>query len=250
MSVSPSKQDLCNELARNIERLIDLGKQLKELREVLLREGIAVVPETKRKMNLIRSNILLAKEETALCIKKLEFPTTPDEFDAMCKERGSPAVLDREFGGGIVTLTIEEERMKDLATLIQAYEEADNNSPASLWKEWRNLKTYTKPKIPLEAYILSYNNDPQMRKSSDKILEDLGRIGLCPATLEELILLGIVHPEFNKRDDKSLLGLTKYEVSGGSYVPTLSWDGGKRYVRRNWWDGEWLDRVRFVCVRK
>jgi hypothetical protein len=254
MPASTIHEEYCNELAKNIRALYEYRNTLQRLKETLLREGWNVLPQVREELGTITKDVRTTKKEIARIIKNLEVLHSPyanqDAFNAMCKERGSPAVLDREFGGGIVTLTIEEERMKDLATLIQAYEEADNNSPASLWKEWRNLKTYTKPKIPLEAYILSYNNDPQMRKSSDKILEDLGRIGLRPATLEELILLGIVHPEFNKRDDKSLLGLTKYEVSGGSYVPTLSWDGGKRYVRRNWWDGEWLDRVRFVCVRK
>jgi hypothetical protein len=245
-----SKQDLCNELARNIERLIDLGKQLKELREVLLREGIAVVPEIRKEMNLIRKKIQLAKEEVALCIKKLEFPTTPDAFDAMCKEKGSPAVLDREYDGGIVTLTIEEEKLKDLPTLIQVYEEADNNSPASLWEGWRKLKSYAKPTTPLEAYILSYENDRTTRKSSDKILEDLDKIGLRPATLEEMMLLGIVHPEFNKRRDRYLVGLTKYQVVGVARVPFLRWNGDLREVLRYWWDGEWDGGSRFVCVRK
>jgi hypothetical protein len=207
----------------------------------------------REELGTITKDVRTTKKEIARIIKNLEVLHSPyanqDAFNAMCKERGSPAVLDREFGGGIVTLTIEEEKMKDLPTLIQSYEEADT-SPSSLWEEWRKLKSYTKPTTPLEAYLLSYNNDENTRILSDKILEDLGRIGLRPATLEELILLGIVHPEFNKRDGRYLIGLTKYEVNGGSRAPFLYCVGGNREVNWDGWVGGWVDGFRFVCVRK
>lgn len=171
------------------------------------------------------------------------------EFAQKIKISGSPARPDMSFEGGIVNIEIDEEKLKDIRTAIQSYKDADNKSPYYIWDEWINAP-YTKPKLPLEAVILSYNKDTDVRKSSDKIVADMDKLGLRPATLLELIALGIAKPEFNKRNDTYLLGLTKYSLVGGSCVPFLFWVGDGRELFRIGWSVAWSGRNRFVCVRK
>ena len=165
------------------------------------------------------------------------------------KESGSPARPDMSFEGGIVTIDISEEKLKDTKTVLQSYKEADSSSPSWVWDEWINAP-YTKPKLPLETIILSYNKDTNTRESSDKIVSDMNRLGLRPATLEELIALGVIKPEFNKRSGSYLVELTKYSLDGGSYVPCVDWGGDERDLVGYEWGGRWIDRNRFVCVRK
>ncbi len=78
----------------------------------------------------------------------------------------------------------------------------------------------------------------------------MNKLNLRPATLEEMIALGIVKPEFNKRSGTYLVGLTKYSLGGDSYVPGLNWNGDERELGRDGWALGWDDRSRFVCVRK
>jgi hypothetical protein len=141
------------------------------------------------------------------------------------KESGSPARPDMSFEGGIVSIDIDQEKIKDLPTAFSSYEHADNKSPSWIWDEWRKMKSYKSPETAqLNAIILSYNNDPRTRQSSDKILADMDKMGLRPATIAELIALGIAKPEFNKRDDMYLVGLgTKEVLDGGPHVPFLDW---------------------------
>ncbi|MCF7843572.1 hypothetical protein K9M47_01595 [Candidatus Gracilibacteria bacterium] len=171
------------------------------------------------------------------------------ELAKSIKESGSPARPDMSFEGGIVNIDIDKEKLKDTKTALQSYKEADNNSPHYIWNEWINAP-YTKPKLPLEAIILSYNKDTNTRDSSDKIVADMSKLNLRPATLEEMIALGIVKPEFNKRSGTYLVGLTKYSLDGVSRVPVLNWLGGRRFLDGNRWSFEWDGSIRFVCVRK
>ncbi len=171
------------------------------------------------------------------------------ELAKSIKESGSPARPDMSFEGGIVTIDIDETKLQDTKTALQSYKEADNSSLSYVWNEWINAP-YTKPKLPLEALILSYNKDTNIRESSDKIVADMNKLNLRPATLEEMIALGIVKPEFNKRSGTYLVGLTKYSLGGDSYVPGLNWNGDERELGRDGWALGWDDRSRFVCVRK
>ncbi len=168
------------------------------------------------------------------------------------KETGSPARPDLSFECGIVPIDVNIEKLKDLKTALQSYKDADNGSPSWIWNEWKNMQSYKAPEAThLDVIILSYNNDPKARQSSDKTIHDMDRLNLRPATIAELIALGIVKPEFNKRNDTYLIGLgTKEVLDGGPRVPNLYWDVGERGLRRSRWAGEWDELFRFVCVRK
>ena len=168
------------------------------------------------------------------------------------KESGSFARPDMSFEGGIVSIDIDREKLSTLHSALTSYEDADNHSPSYVWPEWRNMKSYTPPETThLEVIILSYNNDRETREASESIVSDMDKAGLRPATIAELIALGLVNPEFNKRNDTYLVGLGTKEVLGGfPCVPFLDWDVSRRSLDRGWWTDVWGERDRFVCVRK
>ena len=166
------------------------------------------------------------------------------------KVTGSPARPDVSFEGGIVAVDIPHEKVKDLPTALQSYKEADNESPSYVWGEWKNAKETPIASSQFEAVILSYNKNTKIQASSEKIVEDMDKLGLRPATLEEMIALGIAKPEHNKRGDVYLVGLTQYSLGGDSCVPSLDWGGDRRELDGDGWGGGRFVGDRFVCVRK
>ena len=172
------------------------------------------------------------------------------ELAQVIKATGSPARPDMSFEGGIIPVNIPYAKVQDLPTALQSYKEADNSSSSYVWDEWKNAKETPIASSQFEAVILSYNKDTRTRVSSEKIVEDMDKLGLRPATLEEMIALGIAKPEHNKRGDVYLVGLTQYSLVGSSCVPRLFWDGERRGLGGDWWGFEWDDWSRFVCVRK
>jgi len=180
---------------------------------------------------------------------------SPEEITTRLKEVGSPAVLDESFGEkGIVSVDITpelREQLKNLSTALTAYEAADGGSPSYIWNEWRNMQTYEAPQQQqFDAIILSYNNDETIRRSSEKIVADMDRAGVRPARFEELIALGITHPDLNKRNEY-LVGLgTKESLVGIPGVPSLNWIDGDRCLGWIRLTSEWGGHSRFVCLRK
>lgn len=168
------------------------------------------------------------------------------------EETGSLANPDMSFEGGVVNIYVPKEKLKDLPTALKLYKEADNGSQSYIWSEWEKMSSFKIPEASsLEVVILSYNEDTDTRKSSDKIVADMDKLGLRPATFSELVALGVAKPEFNKRSDTYLVGLgTKESLVGGLLVPNLDWIAGGRGLLRNRWTDECYGDSRFVCVRK
>lgn len=168
----------------------------------------------------------------------------------MIKATGSPARPDISFEGGIVAVDIPLEKVKDLPTALQSYKEADNASPSWVWGGWENAKETPSTSPSFQAVILSYNGDENTQRSSDKIIEDVNKLGLRPATLEEMIALGIAKPEHNKRTDVYLISLTLYSLGGVLCAPSLLWGGGRRSLLASDVSSEWTGGYRFLFVRK
>ena len=162
---------------------------------------------------------------------------------------GSPARPDMAFGG-IVSCAVIPEQSKSRATLEKSFEEVDGSTPSYIWDKWKNAPFIAPKSLSFETIVLSYNTDPKIRKSSDKILEDMDKLDLRPLTLEEITIAGISYPTFTKKDDRYFVGLTKYALGGFSYVPDLCLSGVVRGLVGSGWGGGWSDRGRFLCVRK
>ncbi len=165
------------------------------------------------------------------------------------KASGSPARPDMAFGG-IVSCAITQEQSKSRTTLEKSFEDADGGTPPYIWPEWKNAPFTQPASLSFEAVVLSYNSDPTIRKSSDKILADMDKLGLRPLTLEEMTIAGISYPTFTKTDNRYFVGLTKYALGGDSYVPSLCLSGDERRLGWCRWDDEWDGEGRFLCVRK
>lgn len=151
------------------------------------------------------------------------------ELAKKIKETGSPARPDMAFGG-IVSCSIDKEKSQDRAMLETSFKEADGGTPSHIWDEWKNLP-FTQPvSLSFETIVMSYNNDPNTRQSSEKIVEDMDKLGLCPLTLEEMTIAGISYPAFTKTYNRYFIGLTKYELDGVSYVPDLYRFDGERIL--------------------
>lgn len=168
------------------------------------------------------------------------------------KESGSSAQPDVSLEGGIVHVDLEPEMLRDISTALQSFEDADNHSPSSIQPEFRSIQ----PFIPLEStqfdiIVLSYNKDKDTRKMSDEIVEDMERAGLRPATVGELIALGIAYPDFNQ-GRVFLVGLgTQVPSQDGTLVPTIGGDATERCLLMAGWASDWWDgRDRYICVRK
>ena len=174
------------------------------------------------------------------------------ELAQKLKETGSLAVPDLSFEGGIVPITYTHETIRDRDTAFNHFENADGHSPSYIWPEWRkNMDTWNLPQDGrLDIVVFSYNNDQNIRESSDRIVADVDSVGFRPLTLEEMTIAGIIEPKFTKTPDKYFVGLTSYSRGGRSYVPNLWQNGDERWLSRSWWGSAWNGNDRFLCVRK
>ena len=76
------------------------------------------------------------------------------------------------------------------------------------------------------------------------------KLGLRPPTFEEMVIAGIVHPDFTKTPNKCFVGLTSYSLDGDACVPYLGGSGEDRELDGDGWDVGWSSSNRFLCVRK
>ncbi len=189
-------------------------------------------------------NNVLTEEEGKEIVKARR--VTPEEIIALLKESGSKAELDTSFEGGIVSIDIPPD-ITDWATAAEAFKAADNGSPSHLWQEL-GKDNWTQPEAEhLDIIVLSYNNDPSIRQSSEAIVADMEHLGLRPLTVEEMLVAAILEPKFTK-SDMQFVGLTQYWCNFVFLYPRL-WHGvgGRGLVGSNY---EWGGENRFLCVRK
>lgn len=174
----------------------------------------------------------------------------PEAINQFLKEHGSPAILDESIGErGIVTIDIPE-TLKDKETAFQSFRDADGGSPSYIWKAWENGEWNPPEGHTLDIFVLSYNNDPETRESSEKIVADMDRLGFRPLTLEEMTITGVIAPQFTKNQGTTyFIGLTRYDREGDSCVPVLWRLGDERMLGGNGWDDGWFDGYRFLCAR-
>jgi hypothetical protein len=87
--------------------------------------------------------------------------------------------------------------------------------------------------------------------TSQKVLDDMDRQGLRPATLLELLWLGIQHPQLQLEFLIIALGTVVW-VDGYHYVASLDWDNElERGLYLYHFDDDWSEKnCRFAAVCK
>ncbi len=195
-------------------------------------------------------DVALSDEEKRVMAEKQRIRVTPEEIITLLQESGSKAELDASFEGGIVSIDIPSD-ITDWPSAEAVFKGADNGSASSTWSEW-GKGDWSAPKAThLDIIVLSYSKDPETRRSSEKAIADMDRLGFRPLTLEEMIIAGALEPKFTKTKSRYFVSLTKYEVGRDSFIPSLYHNDGIRTLYGNAWYGtERSDWLRFLCVRK
>ncbi len=85
--------------------------------------------------------------------------------------------------------------------------------------------------------------------SSDNALAELDKMGLRPATIEELLAFGETFPEMQCKFPIIALG-SVCRVVGNRRVPYLDEDASERNLDLLWFGGDWNADCRFLAVRK
>jgi len=86
--------------------------------------------------------------------------------------------------------------------------------------------------------------------STEDAIYEMGKDGYRPATLAELLALGVKHRELQRPFPVIALGsIWRYAVDDRS-VPYLNVDGRKRRLSLGWFDGDWDVSYRFLGVCK
>ena len=85
---------------------------------------------------------------------------------------------------------------------------------------------------------------------SDKVVAELDKLGLRPATLMELLAFGAANPELQRQFPIFALGSVWTHPVGDCLVPCLFGGGDGRRLGLRWFDVEWGERCRFLGVRK
>lgn len=101
---------------------------------------------------------------------------------------------------------------------------------------------------PHETAIILRHFDKSM--STDAVLKALDEEGLRPATMSELLALGIQHPTLQLQFPIIALGSVWQDSGGGRRVGGLNGDDGERKLSLFWIDVDWNDSCRFAAVRK
>lgn len=79
---------------------------------------------------------------------------------------------------------------------------------------------------------------------------ELDEQGLRPATLPELLALGVSHPELQLQFPIVALGTVWSDRGGNRGVASLGQDGSERYLYLHWFGHVWDENCRFAAVRK
>ncbi len=102
--------------------------------------------------------------------------------------------------------------------------------------------------VPHQAEIILRHFNKNM--STDAVLKALDEEGLRPATMSELLALGIKYPDLQKQFPIIALGSVWQDRDGDRYVGSLGFRDGQRKLFLYWFGNDWLVICRFAAVRK
>ncbi len=89
-----------------------------------------------------------------------------------------------------------------------------------------------------------------MMDSSDKVIRELDKMGLRPASIEELLAFGAKYPDVQRQFPIVVLGSLWRRLDGDHSVPFLHGLGSGRRLRLGLFESGWRGLYRFAAVRK
>lgn len=110
----------------------------------------------------------------------------------------------------------------------------------------RNFPSKEKDVAAVLIYLVNFDYDI----SSEDVVRKLDRQGLRPATLKELLALGITQPDLQRSNPIFALGSVWRGSSDDVEVPHLYGLDDSRNLDLDWWSGDWPSDWRFAAVRK
>lgn len=245
--------ELCTQLQEKLASLRTIERDLQDIQKRLLTEGSSSVSEIKKaflakntEAKSLRLDLEKLLKEASPDVRK----DTPESIKKLLKEIGTPATLDESFEGGIIALEIDKKTLEALKTWDKAkdaYKKTDNASPSWVWDQLDNIP-YTPPASSSYG-VLVLNHGETTPEQRDKLVADLDKKGFRPLEFSELVALGIMKAEYNKRNE-ILNTYKKYSLVGYSQAPFLFWDGDRRYLSASGVSVDWDGLDRFVFVRK
>lgn len=107
----------------------------------------------------------------------------------------------------------------------------------------------TNEKITVSTKLFYFNHSI----SSEDVIIEMGKSGYRPATLPELLALGIKYPDLQYRFPIIALGSVWHRDIGGRRIPVLTvdvCDSAKRELILGLFESEWKSGVRFLGTRE
>ena len=101
-------------------------------------------------------------------------------------------------------------------------------------------------KVEVTTKLFHFNCDI----SSNDVISEMDKGGYRPATLMELLALGILFPELQRQFSIVALGSVWRLASDYRCVPYLHVHGSERGLSLDWFGRDWSARYRFLGVRK
>lgn len=101
-------------------------------------------------------------------------------------------------------------------------------------------------KVEVAARLFHFN----CSISSDDVSSEMDKAGYRPATLMELLTLGILFPELQRKFSVIALGSIWRDPCLDYYVPYLHRFGAKRMLNLYWFGVNWGNCCRFLGIRK
>lgn len=101
-------------------------------------------------------------------------------------------------------------------------------------------------KMEAQTKLFHFNRDI----SSEDVISEMDKAGYRPATLMELLVLGILFPELQRQFPVVALGSVWRDAHAYRHVPFLGVSDSERALYLGWFASGWGARFRFLGVRK
>lgn len=157
------------------------------------------------------------------------------------KNEAGPTVVNS--ADGEIKLTVDYTKTIEQAIADGKYDWKDSDITA---KNFPISPEMIGKKSDVSAKLFHFNRDI----SSDDVISEMDKSGYRPATLMELLVLGILFPELQRQFPIVALGSIWHDGFDYRHVPYLNVFGSRRGLNLCGFDGGWDAHDRFLGVRK